>query len=271
MMDKEAIIDNGLIERYVLGDLEDNEKEAVEKLLADDQEVKTYFEEVENGLRQVAMDNAIAPPAEIKERMMMQVSDPVFMALSEENDVDESQENTKEIQVGGFNWPLAIAASFALLFLTSSVWFYNQWQDSVIASAQLKADLNQLQVRMASTEQTLYDAKKWNEVMKMPRTDKLVLKGNAQSPNLSAVAFVNHTEKEVYFNTEKLPRLSDNETYQAWADVEGVMVNMGTISTEESMVSLQYIAQAESVNLTIEPAGGSDHPTVERLVANVYL
>jgi anti-sigma-K factor RskA len=49
------------------------------------------------------------------------------------------------------------------------------------------------------------------------------------------------------------------------------MINMGTLNTDNELVPLKYIENAESLNITIEPAGGSDHPTVEELVSYVIL
>jgi hypothetical protein len=46
---------------------------------------------------------------------------------------------------------------------------------------------------------------------------------------------------------------------------------MGVISKNKTVMSMAYIDHAESLNITIEPAGGNDHPTVSRLVTNVYL
>jgi hypothetical protein len=46
---------------------------------------------------------------------------------------------------------------------------------------------------------------------------------------------------------------------------------MGLLPTDRELVTLTYIDRAESLNITIEPKGGNDHPTVERLISNVYL
>ena len=82
---------------------------------------------------------------------------------------------------------------------------------------------------------------------------------------------MNHITKSVVINTERLPNLDEDHDYQMWADVEGEMINMGVISKSNKLTDMTYIDHAESLNITIEPAGGSDHPTVERLISNVYL
>jgi hypothetical protein len=43
------------------------------------------------------------------------------------------------------------------------------------------------------------------------------------------------------------------------------------LQTNEELITLKYIDKAESLNITIEPAGGNDHPTVEKLIAYVTL
>ena len=85
------------------------------------------------------------------------------------------------------------------------------------------------------------------------------------------MSYVNHKIKSVVINTERLPKLDPDHDYQMWADVEGEMIDMGVISKDKTLMAIAYIDHAESLNITIEPAGGNDHPTVSRLVTNVYL
>ena len=81
------------------------------------------------------------------------------------------------------------------------------------------------------------------------------------------MAYVNHKNQLVLVNPKGLPALPSDQTYQMWSDVDGEMINMGTFPTDTELVSLKYIENAESLNITIEPAGGSDHPNVEQLVS----
>lgn len=90
-------------------------------------------------------------------------------------------------------------------------------------------------------------------------------------PNYSAIAYVNVEKQAVLLNVAGLTQLPANKNYQLWADVEGEMINMGLVKSGENVLTMKYIENSESINLTIEPAGGSDHPTVENLIANVYL
>ena len=82
---------------------------------------------------------------------------------------------------------------------------------------------------------------------------------------------MNHNDKSVFINTKQLPEIDKDHDYQMWADVDGEMIDMGVITKGQSLMAMNYIENAESLNITIEPAGGNDHPTVERLISNVYL
>jgi len=104
-----------------------------------------------------------------------------------------------------------------------------------------------------------------------PDTEQYILKGNASLPEAKVVSYVNHKSKSVVINTERLPELDADHDYQMWADVKGEMIDMGVISKDKTIMNMAYIDYAESLNITIERAGGNDHPTVERLVTNVYL
>ena len=88
-------------------------------------------------------------------------------------------------------------------------------------------------------------------------------------PNGKVVSYVNHNTKSVVINTERLPDLDDEHDYQMWADVEGEMINAGIFNGNSfDLQQIKYIAEAESLNITLEPEGGSEHPTVELLQAN---
>ena len=104
-----------------------------------------------------------------------------------------------------------------------------------------------------------------------PNTKQYILDGNQLAPNARILSYVNHEKKSVLINAKLLPELDAHHDYQMWADVGGEMINMGLIPKGEDMIAMTYIDDAESLNITIEPAGGNDHPTVSRLISNVYL
>ena len=260
-MDKKTILENSILEQYLLGELTQSESAEVERLLASDPELKSHFDQLEQDFETIGLENAIAPPSEVKAQLMDQVKQ---SKSDSKTPISLAQRNNTRLYLG-------IAASFAAFLLLSSIWLYNelngvkeQLQIVQDENDTLKSDLDNVTTNLAETS-------KWYAAISNPDAEQYILSGNALMPNAKVVSYVNHTDKSVVINTQKLPKLSEDQDYQMWADVEGEMINMGVISKDEELMAMTYIDHAESLNITIEPAGGNDHPTVSQLISNVYL
>ena len=260
MMDKKTILEKGLLEQYLLGDLDTKESDQIEKLLATDSELKALYSQLEEDFERLGLENSITPPDRVKLELLSAIK--------------ENSYTTKVVTLEtkrNKSWFLGIAASIALILFAGSVWMYMQLNDikeelQIVENEKLELDqkVNTLNQQF-SNELALF------KTITHPDTEQLILNGNALMPEGKVISYVNHETKSVVVNTERLPELDDAHDYQMWADVEGEMINMGVISKGSSLMAMNYIDHAESLNITIEPLGGNDHPTVERLVTNVYL
>jgi len=259
-MDKNSIKEDGVLEQYLLGELSDEQSNEIEIILKEDDQLRAYFNELENNFQQLAFENAIVPSKQVKKSLMDKINDETA-----HQKVIPLQTNKR------FSFPFAVAASFAFIFLLSSAWLFNRWQDTKGSFELLQNETTDLRNRITSIEENLNETNKWYQAINTPEAIQFVLNGNEKLPNATAVTYVNHQNKTVILNTKGLPELAENEDYQMWADVDGVMIDMGVISSEKEMTAMKYIDDAHSLNITIEPAGGNDHPTVERLISNVIL
>lgn len=259
-------MENGILERYLLDELTDEEILAVEKALDNDPELKAYLIDLELSFERLAMENSIVPPSHLKSDLMQSV----MHKVNGDND-DNINEVAEVVPARKMNTRFLVAASLAGLLLLNSVWLYNQWQSSQTQLEELQVETNSLKDQMESIESQLADSNLLLEAINSPEVEKYIMKGNDLSPTSVAIAYVNDESKSVVLNCKGLSELSDDQTYQMWADVEGEMINMGVIPKGVDMVELNYIDYAESLNITIEPDGGNDHPTVERLITNVTL
>lgn len=258
MMDKTYILEHGILEQYALGELSDSDQQHVEALLRDDAELRQMLYDIELSFEKMAFENAMEVSPDVKTRLMQKVRKSTTRTLT-------------EAQLRPNRSYLAVASSIAALLFIGSVYLYMQLQDVQeelqIVSDQ-KKDLND-QIEELNT--SLAETAKWYATINDPDTEKYVLRGNTSMPDATVIGYVNDAKKMVVINTQQLPDLDQDHDYQMWADVEGVMINMGVIDDRQDMVAMTYIDNAESLNITIEPAGGSDHPTVSKLVTNVYL
>ncbi len=258
MMNENELRDSGLLEQYVLGQLSAEQEQQVEEVLQKSSELRSQLAKIESDLERLAKENAVVPPTAVKSGLMNEIDTLETPVVS----INESKSNKSY---------LAIAASLALLFGVSSFWLYtkvNSLEDDIrLVREQKDALEDDFNTMVAEYD----DIIQWNEAINSPDADKYILKGNTLSPDATLVSYVNNTDKSVVIDASGLPELDADHDYQMWADVEGEMINMGVIPKNTEMLAMTYIDNAESLNITIEPAGGNDHPTVERLITNVYL
>ncbi len=255
MIDKNSIKDTGILEQYLLGELTREQQIEVDNILKKDQGLREYVKKLEDDFEKLAFENAIDPPVHIKRSIIDQIKEDKVIPI------------IKKAQ-----YPyLAIAASIAFIFMLTSGWLYTQWQESESNFKIVQNETNDLKNRIVTLEENLNETSNWYNAINNPNTIQLVLKGNKISPNSNAITYVNHKDKTVILNPKGLEELNKEKTYQMWADVDGEMIDMGVIPMDKEMVLMKYIENAESINITIEPAGGNDHPTVEQLISNVLL
>lgn len=251
MMDRKKILEEGLLEKYLLDELNTSDRNSIEHALKNDSELQKEFSELEEGFEKIAFENAITPPEAVKNNLKSTIETPKIKSL--------------------YSKPLLAAASVGVFFLLSSIWMYSKWQNTRTEFESLQNQTTVLQERLNALEENYILTNTRLKTINGPQTIPLILHGNELVPNSRAVAYVNHENKMVVVNAQGLPELPNDKTYQMWSDVDGEMIDMGLLQTNEELITLRYIDKAESLNITIEPAGGNEHPTVEKLIAYVTL
>jgi hypothetical protein len=258
MMDKAYILEHGILELYLLGELTAEEQLQVEAALKTDAELKSLFNTLETNFETLAFENAINPPKSAKDVLMQRVKmiQPKVVQLP---------------KASPLKLYLTIAASIAVFLTLGSIWVFTQLNNTK-KELKIANEQNELLIKdINGLTNNLEYKNKYFDIINSPDTEQYILLGNALVPNAKVVSYVNNTEKQVIINTKNLPKLDEKHDYQMWADVNGVMIDMGVINKEENLLAMNYIDNAESLNITIEPNGGSDHPNVSKLVTNVYL
>jgi anti-sigma-K factor RskA len=258
MMDKTYILENAVLEQYVLGELTLSEQEQVQQSLRQYPELQELLSEMESSFEKLATENAVDVPECVKINLLSEITKGKIKTIP----VDSKESKPSYL------W---IAASIVVLLSIGSFYLFTELnslkEEFKVVSEDNKILNNRIEELNASIEET----SNWYEIINNPETSKYVLNGNASMPNATVISYVNDVKKSVVVNTIELPELDADHDYQMWADVEGVMIDMGVIDTGKDMLAMSYIDKAESLNITIEKKGGSDHPDVSRLVTNIYL
>ncbi|MBT8233218.1 MAG: anti-sigma factor [Saprospiraceae bacterium] len=263
------IIESGVLESYLLGLTDEKQTQEIDELLSENPLLRTELESLEDVIYNMTESIAVEPP----KTLLPKIKDAIRTDQSGQSKKSESDKSkTVDLKpTKKTNW-FAIAA--AMLALFCSVLAFNNYQEAKNANEQLLALQTNLEKEKALREEISQEFEVMStefQFIKDANTSKYILNGNEKMKEMKLVAFWNDQKNQSSISVNNLPQLPKGKCLQVWADVEGEMLSIGIIDNASDNVSLKYLANAESLNVTIEPEGGSDHPTVSDLVANVFI
>ena len=236
-MDKETFLASGLLEQYVLGITDPDETQEVERQLNLYPELLQEVITMREAIKQYALQQDIpAPPQKMN------------------NPLNTS--NTPGTKIyGQIHWlSVVVLGSLALLCVLSTLRMRTLQEEN-------RSLLTQLSTCESREEIIAF--------LKDPQTQPVVLTQTAANSEAAALVYWNKTSKKAMLNPFNLPKLPEDQQYQIWGDVAGKMISIGLISQNLAKYQdLVFLENAASLNVTIEPKGGSKEPTVSRLVAS---
>lgn len=246
-------ISSGIVESYVLGLLSAQERFEFEQICATYPEVNAAREAFELSLEKQAMENAVTPPAYLKQK--------IFEAIRPEGKIISmpAKETTpvKRIRPAAPGW-LKIAAAACFILLAGSLWWNMNLKNE---NRNLKADLNSSAERLTQLEA---DAKALQgSGIKMARMD-----GTANSPQSFATVYWDTTSHDVYLLINNMPQPASDQQYQLWALLNGQPVDMGVVEITEKPLQLYRMKNAQAAQafaITLEKKGGSPTPSLEKM------
>lgn len=241
-MDKQTFLESGLLEQYALGVADPDEEEIVEHYLNLYPELQEEVEEMRKAIHQYALQQNIPPF-------------PKKTASAEHPANVQSGAVKPAVAYGKINWLNILVIGSLAMLCSLSAWRMQH----------LQHENHELKGQLATCESREHII----AFLKDPQTQPVVL-NNIQDPTQSAaLIYWNKNSQKAMLNPFNLPRLPADQQYQIWADVQGKMLNIGLVEPDLAKYqNLAFLENASSLNITIEPKGGSETPTVSRLVAN---
>lgn len=265
-------IESGVLELYVLGDLNPAESAEVEAMSKLYPEVKTELEEIESVMAKVADNFAVEPASKVKDNFFASIS------FSDEDEI-VAEEELKEAKIipmnkSGLNfYKYALAACVALL-LVSVVAIVNlnkNLQDSRQQIAQLETSNQSFANRVNYLDERVNKSDEALGVFTNADYKMVSLIGTPASPESKIIVAYNAKEQKVMIDLKsmKMPKNDQDHQYQLWALVDGKPVDLGVFDADDTLVGLKTmksIGALQTFAVTLEPRGGSVAPTLEKLM-----
>lgn len=245
-------MESGLLEQYVLGLTTDEESEEVEQYAQAFPEVRAEIDLLRKAVREYAEQEIAAPG---------------FKNGKSGNKGQQSVPGHHPL-VATLAWWAAVLG-FVLLGALG-IYYHREASLTKQQIARIRQDFQSFK------SNSLAESKKLQQqlaFMHHQLTDVFQLRGTELAPTSKVRVYWNAEKQEALLQVLFLPDLPKGNQYQVWGgDVNGEMINLGLIDAgNPEPQSIRCLANAKSLNITLEPVGGSEHPHVDQLYANVPL
>lgn len=255
-MDSATFISSGILESYAMGFASAEEAKLVAEMCAKHPEVKAELEAIEKSIEQLHNATAIAPRAEVKQRVTEAIGNLPFR--------DE-----KVIPITGraVRWTevAAIAAS-VLLIVVGGIYvsmLNTELSDRNDQLAQQETQMREMELRLDSLAEANSNTANELAILKKPQMKAIELKGMEPAPDAKAMVYANTTSGEVYLELVNLPAAPEGMQYQFWGIVDGKPVDAGMIELNADtagMHAMKPVPNAVAYAISLEKKGGSPQP-----------
>jgi anti-sigma-K factor RskA len=261
MNDIQEIIESGKLELYVLNVLPYDESTLIESLFNTYPQIRHEIEEIQATLQLYAKAHYVTPNMLLKNEIMD--------SIEKSNDPIQNQTKSKLTKVlSPKRSPLSIVASIlpwvaAATLAGASFFFFNKNQESIKALEECKKATQQ----MDKHQKVIIALQQKIDVITSPTTKSIELKGLESSPKAKVTIYWNSMREATYLVINNLPPPEPNKQYQLWAIVDKKPVDAGVFKHDLADVqTMKAFEKAEAFAVTLEPLGGSENPTLDKMI-----
>lgn len=259
-MDIQEYIESGILELYVYGALTAAESEEVSKVLKQYPEVEQEVEQIETALQQLATAAAPYNPEEMLAviKSKLQNKDGVVQLPA-----SRSQQRTRLLSF------ISVAAS--VIFLIGIFILLNRTNNLRDELRVVEIENTKLESKLKFSEDALTETKEILAVIRDPQVTKVPLAGQQIAPDAYVNVFWDKSSNKAYIDALGLPEPPEGMVYQVWSLTLDPLTptSMGLLENfsedENKIFALENPNQSQAFGITLEPAGGSETPTMEQL------
>lgn len=253
-MNKEDILESGILEQFVLGLTDDRENEMVYQAIQEFPELQDYLDKIEKTMEAIAHQHSINPPAEVREKTFNKIlqSEKLKLRSAKSRTISE-----------------VLGAVLALVLLGCTIYYYNSNNDNIKEIQKNRDEINNLK---SACEDSARELEYKTNLLALYEDEHYktfhLTKSDQNTPEKIVVFWDDRGEKAFLHNMSLIPPPT-GKTYQIWADVDQKMIPLGIFGEAEKLIEIRCLKNASSLNVTIEPEGGSEHPDVSNLIMSI--
>ncbi len=256
-MTAKEYIESGDLELFVYGALTPEQNKNVHAAMRKYPEVKQEVEKIEATLKKLAENTS--PP----------VSGNIW------NEIENKLFKTKIRTIGSkhsTNWSAIFGWAASIVLIVGIFWLFNQNNALKNELLEVQNENQNLLEEIVSTEERLADTESLLNILRDRDIKIINLPGNAPvAPNAYAKVFYNENSNTIHLDARGLPEPPEGMVYQVWSLKMDPLTptSIGLLDNftkdENKVFLLEDIPVSEGFGITLEPAGGSETPTLEQL------
>lgn len=269
-MDVKEFIESGIIESVVLGFASEQEIAELQKAAAQYPEVKAEWRAVSDAFEGEASKHAVAAPASVKNAVMSVIEADERAKKPAKASADAPIVSINTSRSGSWKW--LAAASVVVSLGLGTLWYLN-YKEMVNTKEQLAAANTKLesmgqQIDILSVEQE--KAMEYRKVLAQLDTKNISMKGMPMEPTANVHIMWNENNKMAVLKSVAINEIPSEMQLQLWAIADGKPVSLGVFNVADIKdMSDPFSVDAKNISafaITIEKRGGSETPTMEKMV-----
>ncbi len=245
---KQEILDSGILELYILGELNSDEEKELTLAIEKYPSLKVEIRQIEKSLEALAQKAAVEPHPN--------VLNSILSSLPEKQ---SSKEPTKDKSF--FNWSYLLLAIGLISSIAYAFWQKSKYQELQNSYDILKEECDVLQNDYNSQLALYEDAHNYdNQIIRIAASDNF--------KESKIIFYTNPETKKNYLEIADLPNLGSNETFQLWslkADSDPIPLNLFG-STLNKILEVDFVDGSSAYAITIEKSGGAQAPNLDKLI-----
>ncbi|HDZ03825.1 hypothetical protein LCGC14_0218440 [marine sediment metagenome] len=255
-MDVEKYITSGILELYIAGTLSDKENLEIANYTKEYPEIQKEIEAIEASILELSRKASPGYNYSFKSLMDRINSEVKVISINEKR---------------GYPLSSYIGLAASVLLAIGIFWMYQQNQDLKSEIQVVEKENIDLEQQIADTDSSLEQTQDLLNTLRDKNINVITLGGQDISPTSYAKAYWNKEDEKVFIDAKGLPEPPDGFVYQVWSLKLSPLTptSMGLLedfSTDENKVfALNNPNESEAFGITLEPAGGSESPTLEQL------
>lgn len=277
MEESKAYIETGILELYVLGQLNVAEQKEVEEMAAKYRDIKDEIFAIEVAMEQYAVSHAIQPTQDLEQQIFSRIESQDSAKIKEvptaEAKIVPLQANQSASTIRTLRFALVACIGLLIVSVVALYGAHDKLGQANQQIAALSAEKDKFAATVSFMKDENKDLQEIATITADPKWTSVKLAGTGISPQAKMMVYWHKDGQHVMVDNTRmsLPQNDSSHQYQLWAIVNGKPVDLGVFDAQAQpqklLVAMKEVGAAQAFAVTLEKRGGSPTPTMEKMVA----